>query len=119
MEMGLIAEQLVIGIPPLCTRQRGLVELDGSLDRDSSGIGYCNRSSSLKTVVLKMHSSDPGEEAVFACGMFKNKAKSLQIQALTNTSLCTTTGAQGLKFSLYFASYLHDFSKVMSFALCT
>lgn len=61
MEMGLIAEQLVIGIPPLCTRQRGLAELDGSLDRDSSGTGYCNRSSSLRTVVLKMHSSDPGE----------------------------------------------------------
>lgn len=51
MEMGLMAEQLVIGIP--APGREWLVELDGSLDKDSSGAGYS--SCSLKAVLLKMH----------------------------------------------------------------
>lgn len=56
---------------------------------------------------------------VLACVMLKNKAKSLQIKDLTNQTLCSTMGSQWMKISMYFVSYLCDFSEVLSFALCT
>lgn len=93
---------------------------DGSLDRDSRGASYFKRSS-LKTVVLKMHKALilGNKLIVFACVMFKNKTKSLQIKDVTSMSLRSTMRTQWLKISLYFVRYLHDFSEVLSFALCT
>lgn len=95
---------------------------DGGLARDSSGARYLKRSS-LKTVVLKMHKALilGNKLIVFACVMFKNKAKSLQIKDLTSVSacLCSTMRTQWLKISLCFVRYLHDFAEVLSFALCT
>lgn len=76
--------------------------------------GYCNRSSSLKVVALKMCTAlilDKKNEAYLHVFMFKNKTKSLYVQYLIDIPFHSTTGAQWLKNSLLFASCLHEFSK--------